>query len=498
MIKAKRLSILLPLGVGIAFTMAFLVLTTLAAPGNPQLYPVRNNQTAPRTITISITYNEPLSATTVTSHTFAVYGMQTGLVTATHSVHANTIVVTPTHAFHSGELVEVVATTHTLNITGETPADYTLWQFRVGAEGGAGYLGDTTYYTFTGGSGHSISVGDVDRDGDIDALIANDNSTPQEIWLNDGHGGFGSAPHDTFGSGSSNSYAVLGDVDGDGDLDAVVSGAQTEVWLNDGQGNFGAAPYDAFHGAYASEAVVLGDVNGDGNLDAVVSYYGDAVEVWLNDGQGDFGSAPYDTFMSNPTCGSPTALGDMDGDGDLDAVVGSSCSPAYKVWLNDSHGDFGPAPYNTFGGGICTGVSLGDLDRDGDLDVMATDLLEQVKVWVNNGLGQMGTLPYDAFGTANSTSVALGDVNGDGKLDAVIGKRGQAQEVWLNNGQGDFGGGAYFTFGSDVSAWGNPVVALGDVDDDGDLDVIMPNYGDQTRAVWLNQPWSIYLPLVKH
>jgi hypothetical protein len=69
--------------------------------------------------TVSITYDQPMSATTVTSQTFAIHGMQSGLVTETHGVvNGNTLIVTPTNAFHQGELVYAIATTGTLNITG--------------------------------------------------------------------------------------------------------------------------------------------------------------------------------------------------------------------------------------------------------------------------------------------------------------------------------------------------------------------------------------------
>ena len=113
----------LALGLLIVALGTMFVIPSLAQPGNPALDPPRNSHTAPLTTTVSITYDEPMDPTTVTSHTFAVHGMQSGLVTQTHGVvnGGYTIVVTPTHAFFPGELVYAIATTQTADITGTHP-----------------------------------------------------------------------------------------------------------------------------------------------------------------------------------------------------------------------------------------------------------------------------------------------------------------------------------------------------------------------------------------
>ena len=82
----------------------------------------------------------------------------------------------------------------------------------------------------------------------------------------------------------------MGDLDGDGDLDAFVaqrSAQANKVWLNDGSGNFSDSGQSL--GNSDSQGVALGDVDGDGDLDAFVGELrGDANKVWLNDGSGSF------------------------------------------------------------------------------------------------------------------------------------------------------------------------------------------------------------------
>jgi hypothetical protein len=63
-----------------------------------------------------------MTATSVTSRTFVVHGMQSGVITQVHGLaDAYTLAVTPTRAFHQGELVYVIATTGTTNVTGTHP-----------------------------------------------------------------------------------------------------------------------------------------------------------------------------------------------------------------------------------------------------------------------------------------------------------------------------------------------------------------------------------------
>jgi hypothetical protein len=92
---------------------AMVVAVAWAQPGNPDPDPDPGTHSAPVTTSVSITYDEPIDAATVTSRTFAVHAMQTGLVGGIHSVEGNTIRVAPVSPFYPGELVQATATTHT-------------------------------------------------------------------------------------------------------------------------------------------------------------------------------------------------------------------------------------------------------------------------------------------------------------------------------------------------------------------------------------------------
>jgi hypothetical protein len=158
------------------------------------------------------------------------------------------------------------------------------------------------------------------------------------VWLNDGTGAF--IYHGSFGTGASYGLAT-GDVDGDGDLDAVIAKSSDQpetVWLNDGTGRLTPHPMTPTFGAGDSYGIALGDLNGDGDLDAVVANgNGQLQTTWLNDGMGNFTAQPSipDFGTGNSSC---VVLGDLDSDGDLDAVIGDSSSVDVTVWLNrDQH-----------------------------------------------------------------------------------------------------------------------------------------------------------------
>ncbi|NIN11715.1 MAG: hypothetical protein GTO61_10010 [Gemmatimonadales bacterium] len=189
-----------------------------------------------------------------------------------------------------------------------------------------------------------VALGDVDADGDLDVLIANQadanhDPVPDELWLNDGDGGFADSG---LRLGRSSTHAVrLADLDGDGDLDAVAANTShagksdpaNTVWLNDGAGCF----IDSGQrlGAVYSLGLALGDLDNDGDLDAYVGNYQTADHVWLNDGSGGFTDSGLLLGAQN---GHAVALADLDGDGDLDVFVANNTwqggDGRNSIWLN--------------------------------------------------------------------------------------------------------------------------------------------------------------------
>ncbi|MCP4963860.1 MAG: hypothetical protein GY926_01350, partial [bacterium] len=326
------------------------------------------------------------------------------------------------------------------------------------------------------GSGNSRSVvlGDVDGDGDLDIAVGNDGSA-NRIYLNAGAGTFTDSGQ-ALGSGNSRSLA-LGDVDGDGDLDLAVgnySNQANRIYLNDGAGTF--TDSGQALGSSNSYSTALGDVDGDGDLDLAVGNYSQANRIYLNDGAGAFTDSGLSLGSYNSRS---VALGDVDGDGDLDFAVANN-SNANRIYLNDGAGAFTDSG-QALGSAGSRSIALGDVDGDGDLDLAVGNGSGQGnRIYLNDGAGAF-TDSGQAIGSGDSHSVALGDVDGDGDLDlAVVNYSGEANRIYLNDGAG-----AFTDSGQALGSGNSWSVALGDVDGDGDLDFAVANYG-QANHVYLN------------
>ena len=329
----------------------------------------------------------------------------------------------------------------------------------------------------------SVALGDFDGDGDLDAIIAN-NGQPNTVWTNNGNGTFTNSGQ---ALGNSNSCSVaLGDLDGDGDLDAFVGEKgiidccpePNKVWFNDGTGLF----FDSGQtlGNNFSFSVALGDLDGDGDLDAMVANSFDQPNtIWTNDGTGTFTNSGQALGSSSSHS---VALGDIDGDGDLDAIVANSQKPN-TVWANNGTGIFTNSG-QALGNSNSQSVTLGDIDGDGDLDaIVANSFYDPNEVWTNDGTGSFTDSGQALGGSAESRSysVVLGDIDSDGDLDSLIANCcGQPNTVWTNDGTG------MFTNSKQILGEGGRSVVLGDLDSDGDLDAMVVNVNGLANTVWFN------------
>ena len=327
---------------------------------------------------------------------------------------------------------------------------------------GAGQFTDETDVRMPSmlGTPRQAQSGDIDADGDQD-ILANSAvgytppSHPGSLLINDGSGHFS----DEWSSRVPRvecPIGVLGDVDGDGDLDLLLPCWPTDqqVFLNDGSGYF--APGGTFPVLpYDSGSFALGDVDDDGDLDALGVWPGSNVNqradlLYINDGHGNFVDETATRLPdSSGYNGAQSVLADLDRDGDLDGIIlGSSHDPDY-VLVNDGTGRFTrspqllPAIYANFWLG---GVEVGDIDSDGDIDLALPDPVNgkytETILLLNQGNAQFEEpsqqlYPFlrgacrDQGGTGNKIceSAALGDVNSDGALDLFLARIGGSDTV---------------------------------------------------------------------
>jgi len=198
----------------------------------------------------------------------------------------------------------------------------------------------------------------------------------------------------------------------------------------------------------------LGDIDGDGKLEVVVGSL-DSKLYALN---GEDGSKLWEFTAGDGIYSSP-ALGDIDGDGKLEVVVGSWDNKLYAL-----NGEDGSKLWEfTTGEEIYSSPALGDIDGDGKLEVVVGSLDD--KLYALNGEDGSKLWEFTTGFDVNS-SPALGDIDGDDKLEVVVGSLDG--NVYALNGED---GSKLWEFTTGDSIFSSP--ALGDIDGDDKLEVVV-------------------------
>ena len=317
-------------------------------------------------------------------------------------------------------------------------------QYRIYFGDGHGQFVDSGQRPERSMEGGKPVVYDIDGDGSKDVI------TGRTVWLNDGHGHFSPDAARFADTDEARFWQCrLADLNGDGLIDvfAIVmtdKGAIGRIYLNDKKGRFQYTGQPLGQGILA--AVELGDVNGDGSVDAVLSGWRNADadpcpnRVLLNDGRGRF-TETGQVFDEALRHSHGLALGDLDRDGDLDFVLVTQHPPFARLYLNDGKGRFTAG--RTLGTNSVEKVAVADLNGDGSLDIFLA-CIGPDEVWMNDGQGNFSDSKL-RLGMEWSWEVAVGDVNKDGLPDLFVVNLGvdrsaapenmmkdRFAEVWLN------------------------------------------------------------------
>ena len=281
---------------------------------------------------------------------------------------------------------------------------------------------------------YPIATADFNRDGIADLAVLDPTKESVSIYLGRGDGTFEAAKTQVVGN--SPAYMVIGDLNGDGKPDVVLSASHTiagvktvgfMVMLGAGTGYLHAPQFIASKNGVGGWVLTVGDVNNDGHLDVVTTDGFQSAETFLGNGNGTFRELSPISLYESP---SDILLADLYGNGKLDLVIGNFGYQEFPGTVGVMEG-FGDGTFSQNAISLTTGylpawVAAADMNGDGRQDlVVGNSYSNSISVLISKGGGNFSQTPDDyatprLLNGVGQGPMAIGDFDGDKRPDVAV------------------------------------------------------------------------------
>ncbi|CAF1645956.1 unnamed protein product, partial [Adineta ricciae] len=351
------------------------------------------------------------------------------------------------------------------------------------------FTNSKTYSTGLDSSPQSVTIGDFNNDEKQDIVVVNSGSNDILTFLKYDLIAFQKQVMYSTGKGSSPNSIAIGDLNNDHLLDFVVANQNSisiGVFLGFDNGLFSNQTIYSTTLQEYPRSVHIADINKDQNMDVIVTYlWSSNLAVLLGFGNGTLSNERYFSFQSDagPT---ETAIGDFDNDSHLDIVVTLQFAHEIIVLQGFSNGSFS-SKMNYFLGSDSypTAVSIADLNNNHLLDIVVASYSEG-SLYIFQGYGN-GTFVNDVTLSTGFNSLprslVIVDFNKDNFKDIAVANSGSDNiRIFFGDTDGSFSDEITLSTGIDSSPY---AISISDFNNDNQLDIVVANYGSNTLGILL-------------